>query len=77
MTIEYKTDWSAARTGNAFIELISVDSALCQAEQAQGCHDDHHKGHDHHEGNGHHHRHLTEGPVQPLQRQRSGGDEAR
>lgn len=25
MTIEYKTDWSAARTGNAFIELISVD----------------------------------------------------
>lgn len=25
LTIEYKTDWSAARTGNAFIELISVD----------------------------------------------------
>lgn len=24
-TVEYKTDWTAAHTGNAFIELISVD----------------------------------------------------
>jgi hypothetical protein len=26
-TIEYKTDWTAARTGNAFVETVSVDSA--------------------------------------------------
>ena len=25
-TIEYKTDWTAGRTGNAFIETVSVDS---------------------------------------------------
>ncbi len=25
-TIEYKTDWTATRTGNAFIETISVDT---------------------------------------------------
>lgn len=25
-TVEYKTDWTAARTGNAFIETVSVDS---------------------------------------------------
>lgn len=25
LAIEYKTDWAAARTGNAFLELISVD----------------------------------------------------
>ena len=26
-TVEYKTDWTAARTGNAFLETISVDTA--------------------------------------------------
>ena len=26
-TIEYKTDWTAARTGNAFVETVSVDTA--------------------------------------------------
>jgi hypothetical protein len=26
-TIEYKTDWTAGRTGNAFVETVSVDSA--------------------------------------------------
>jgi len=25
-TVEYKTDWTAARTGNAFIETVSVDT---------------------------------------------------
>src|SRR3990172_11868068 len=25
-TVEYKTDWTAARTGNVFIETVSVDS---------------------------------------------------
>lgn len=25
-TVEYKTDWTAGRTGNAFIETVSVDS---------------------------------------------------
>lgn len=25
-TVEYKTDWTAARTGNAFVETVSVDS---------------------------------------------------
>ena len=25
-TIEYKTDWTASRTGNAFIETVSVDT---------------------------------------------------
>ncbi len=25
-TVEYKTDWTAARTGNAFVETVSVDT---------------------------------------------------
>lgn len=25
-TVEYKTDWTAGRTGNAFVETVSVDS---------------------------------------------------
>jgi hypothetical protein len=27
LSVEYKTDWRAARTGNAFIETVSVDTA--------------------------------------------------
>jgi hypothetical protein len=27
LTVEYKTDWTAARTGNAFVETVSVDTA--------------------------------------------------
>ncbi len=27
LTIEYKTDWTAARTGKAFVETVSVDTA--------------------------------------------------
>jgi len=26
-TVEYKTDWTASRTGNVFVETVSVDSA--------------------------------------------------
>lgn len=39
VSVEYKTDWTAARTGNAFIETTSVDTAhkagwayTCEAE---------------------------------------------
>ena len=27
LAVEYKTDWTAARTGNAFVETVSVDTA--------------------------------------------------
>jgi len=27
LTIEYKTDWTASKTGNAFVETVSVDTA--------------------------------------------------
>lgn len=38
-TIEYKTDWTAAKTGNAFVETVSVDTlnkpGWAYASQAQ------------------------------------------